>query len=280
MKGANFGEVLDLMAEGISAVRKDEKDYLGEDGFLHCGYCHMAKQSLVNWYDGGKKIVPIPCKCVKENLKKLRDAEVIAELKSKSGFEEKFRNCTFEDLVITDENRRNVNLGKRYVDRFDELYKENQGLMFYGNTGTGKSMMAHCIANELMNKLYSTASLSLAKILKSGFKNAEEEASIMNRVTRVKLLIVDDLGAERGTDYAQEFVYSVIDTRCNSMKPMIITTNLTLDDMQRCQELKYKRIYERILDCCYPVLFSGTSWRMRHAAQRYDKLSKMLEGDS
>ncbi len=280
MKGTNFGEALDVMVEEISAARRDKNDYLGEDGFLHCGYCKMPKQSLVNWHDGSKKLVPITCKCRKDRLQAKMNEELKESLRSKSNFEEKFRNCTFDDIVVNDDNSRAVKLSKRYIEKFDELYKENQGLMFYGNTGTGKSMTAHCIANELMNKLYSTASLSLAKILKSGFKNAEEEASIMNRVTSVKLLIVDDLGAERGTDYAQEFVYSVIDTRCNSMKPMIVTTNLTLNDMQQCQDLKYKRIYERILDCCYPVLFSGTSWRMRHAAQRYDKLSKMLEGDS
>lgn len=280
MKGLDFGEALDFMAEKISEANRNENDYVGKDGFVYCGYCNMPKQSLVNWHDGGKKLVPIPCKCKKDKLTAKKEAETIAELKSKSNFEERFRNCTFEDLVVNDDNRKNVILCKRYVAKFDELFKENQGLLFYGNTGTGKSMMAHCVGNELIKKLYSSASLSLAKILKSGFKNAEEEAAIMSKVKNVKLLIVDDLGAERGTDYAQEFVYSVIDTRCNSLKPMIVTTNLTLEDMQRCQDLKYKRIYERILDCCYPVLFTGTSWRMRHAAQRYDKLSKMLEGDS
>ena len=277
--GTDFISFIDRIAEKIAEDKKDDKDYLGKDGLLYCGHCHTRKQGLATWHNGEKKVVPISCECRKEKLKKEQDLEAIEQLRERSNIEPKFLGCTFDSIEVNSDNGRNVNLCKRYVDKFQELYKANQGLLFYGDVGTGKSMLAHCIANELMNRFRSVASISLAKILKAGFKDADEEEAIMRKVTGVDLLIFDDLGAERETDYAKEFVYSVVDTRCNTKKPMIVTTNLTLADMQNCNDIRNKRTYDRILEICYPVIFTGVSWRMRNAANRYDKVTQMLEGD-
>ena len=67
-----------------------------------------------------------------------------------------------------------------------------------------------------------------------------------------KLLIIDDLGAERGTDYALEKVYNIIDSRYLSGKPLILTTNMTLKDMQESEDIRYRRIYDRIFEMCFP----------------------------
>lgn len=54
-----------------------------------------------------------------------------------------------------------------------------------------------------------------------------------------KLLIIDDLGAERGTDYSLERVYDIIDSRYRSNKPIILTTNLTMEQMKNCEDIRY-----------------------------------------
>lgn len=273
-----FGLYLDIIVEEAKRNSKRPDDYTGEDGLVYCGKCRTRKQNRIDWYDGTKKIVPVACKCCSEQQEREKSKKRIDELIKWSMIEPKYLKYNFENIEVNEINQRAVKICKRYVDKFHELFEQNQGMMFYGDTGTGKTVMAHCVANELMKRFNSVSSLSLAKVLKSGFKSAEEETAIMNRVKSAKLLIIDDLGAERGTDYAQEFVYSVIDTRCNYEKPMIITTNLNLDDMQNCTDTKYKRIYERIIETCYPIEFRGVSWRMKNAAARYDKFTEMLGG--
>ena len=86
--------------------------------------------------------------------------------------------------------------------------------------------------------------------------------------------IIDDLGAERESDYALETVYRVVDERYKSKKPMIITTNLTLDDLCKPGDMDHQRIYDRVLEMCVPVVFKGDSIRRKRAN---DNLRKARE---
>lgn len=273
-----FAAVVEKIVANALAENPKEGDFTGEDGLLHCGVCKKPKQYLAPWYDGTKKIVPIRCQCVEERMAREKLAIEIEEMKKASNIEPKYLKSSFADIKVVDNNKRAVSICKRYVDVFEDNYRENQGLLLFGPTGTGKTMLAHAVAVELMNRRHSAGSISLAKILDKGLVDKEEEARIMHLVGRVELLIIDDLGAERNTDFAQQFVYSVLDTRSNLEKPMIITSNLTLADMQNCKDIRLQRIYDRILEVCYPIELSGVSWRMRNAANRYDKVTRMLEG--
>ena len=154
-----------------------------------------------------------------------------------------------------------------------------QGLLFYGTVGTGKSYTAACIANYLLEHNTSVVMTSFVRILKEmqGFDREREEA-FTNRLNSVRLLIIDDLGAERSTDYALEKVYGIIDDRYRAKKPLILTTNLTLNQMQTASDIRYERIYDRVFEMCFPLEFKGVSWRKREAAQRYEETKKLLEG--
>ena len=89
------------------------------------------------------------------------------------------------------------------------------------------------------------------------------------------LLIIDDLGMQRGTDYGLEQVYNVIDARYRSNKPFIITTNLTLNEMQNETNIARKRIYDRVLSMCMPMQIQGTHMRK---IERENKRKKYMEG--
>lgn len=104
-----------------------------------------------------------------------------------------------------------------------------------------------------------------------------KEAEYITILNSASLLIIDDLGTERETDYALEKVYNIIDSRVRSNKPMIITSNLELKDMMECRDIRKKRIYDRILECCYPMYVGGKSFRMMKAAQRFDEMKDFLE---
>ena len=106
----------------------------------------------------------------------------------------------------------------------------------------------------------------------------EDESGYISMLNNAKLLILDDLGTERNTDYALEKVYNIVDSRSRVSKPMILTTNLDLQDMIQAEDIRYKRIYDRILETCYPVKVSGDSFRRISAEQRFDRMAKFMEG--
>lgn len=93
---------------------------------------------------------------------------------------------------------------------------------------------------------------------------------------RYSLLIIDDLGIERNTEYAKEQVYNIIDERYKAKLPLIVTTNLTLDELKDSKELAYRRIYDRVLSMCVPVSFQGESHRKQEHANRTQKVMKEI----
>ena len=78
---------------------------------------------------------------------------------------------------------------------------------------------------------------------------------------RYPLLIIDDFGMERGTEYALEQIYNIVDSRYRSRKPLIVTTNLTLDEIRHPQDTAHARIYDRLLEMCVPISCIGVSFR-------------------
>ena len=103
------------------------------------------------------------------------------------------------------------------------------------------------------------------------------DEDMITELNRAKLLITDDLGAERSTDFTLEKVYNIIDSRYSAGLPMILTTNLDLTEMQQCKDIRYQRIYERILEVCYPVKFEGKSRRKCEAKDRFAEMRELLE---
>ena len=71
-----------------------------------------------------------------------------------------------------------------------------------------------------------------------------------------------------------------MDGRYRAGKPMILTTNLSLAQMQAATDVRYSRIYDRIFEICYPVEFKGKSWRRKEAANRFDEMTSFLGGEN
>lgn len=159
---------------------------------------------------------------------------------------------------------KSYNIALNYAKHFEEMKKENIGLLFYGNVGSGKSFLASCIANYLIEEtLLPVKMMNFSDIineLQSGGFNLDKNQYI-NSIANVPLLILDDLGIERDTSYAKEQVYNVINARYQMQKPTIITTNLSLEAIENPQEIEYQRIYSRILEICLPVFINGEDFR-------------------
>lgn len=277
--GDVLGSIIQRARENQSI---DPSDYRGEDGLLYCGVCHERKEHTFTT-QGKEFTVPTLCACGRkkreeeDRLRKAREeADLIARLKISSMMDAKFKEASFASYERTAESEKVYKLATRYAERFPEMYDRNQGLLFYGTVGTGKSYTAACIANALMDRATSCVMTSFVKILQD-IRFTEDEAHYMSSLNRPKLLIIDDLGAERSTDYALEKVYNVVDSRVRSNKPMILTTNLTLKEMMDSGDIRYQRIYDRILEVCFPVEMSWKSFRRRTAAERFPEMRKLME---
>ena len=178
----------------------------------------------------------------------------IDSLKQLSLLDAKSREVCFRTYEVKPENQRVFGIAQKYVENFDEMYEQSQGMLFWGDVGTGKSYTAAAIANELMERMNPVIMTSFVKLLQD-----TDNGSYMNRLNRAKLLIIDDLGAERSSDYTLEKVYDIIDSRYRTGKPVIFTTNLTMQQMKECTDIRYNRIYDRIFE-------------------RYASMKKILEG--
>lgn len=272
--------VLQIAESG--AERMAEGDRIGEDGLVYCGKCGSRKQLRVKFGDK-THVVRCVCKCESKELEEKKRQEEYEEqmrrinrLKEASMMDKKYREVTFDKYEVREENKKVFEMAKKYADRFQDMYKKNQGLLLYGPVGTGKSFTAACIGNYLLNNAKPVIMTSFVKILQDVWEN-DREAEYITILNSASLLIVDDLGTERETDYALEKVYNIIDSRARANKPMIITSNLELNDMMECEDIRKKRIYDRILECCYPMYVGGKSFRMMKAAQRFDEMKDFLE---
>ncbi|MBQ4447403.1 MAG: ATP-binding protein [Clostridia bacterium] len=280
--GDAFKEVLRANTKEQRTTNFEKGDYKDDEGFLRCCICHERKEFDLEFPDGEVMRVPVLCKCGVRKRDEEAERKNLAEkverikmLKANSLMDRKFMESTFDSLVVNQDNVKQVKICRRYAEKFEELRKKNQGLLLFGTVGSGKTHLACCIGNYVMDNLRAVIATSLVKIL----QNADllKDDGFVRQMSMADLLILDDLGAERGTDFALETVYNVIDSRYRTGKPMIVTTNMTLAEMQNPADIRYKRIYDRIFEVCYPVEFTGKSWRMREAATRFDAMKKLLE---
>ncbi len=99
-----------------------------------------------------------------------------------------------------------------------------------------------------------------------------------NPPLQLPLLILDDFGMERGTEYGLEQVYNVIDSRYRSGKPLIVTTNLILEELQNPEDAAHARIYDRLTEMCCPVCITGENFRKTKAREKMERLRLLMNG--
>ena len=268
----------------VMEVRPGEGDYTGEDGLLYCGKCHTPKEAYFE--DGhitllGRDRHPTNCACQQKRYEEQRLADrqrkhedTVKELKKDCFDTPKLRDWCFEN-----DNGANLQMkhARFYADNFDTMLSENIGYLLWGSVGTGKSFFAACIANSLMEKEIPVRMTNFAAVLNDLSGSFEGRNAYIARLCRYPLLILDDFGMERGTEYGLEQVYNVIDSRYRSGKPLIVTTNLSLDELQHPQDTPHARIYDRLLEMCAPILFTGTNFRRQTAQNKLDKLKTMIK---
>ena len=252
-------------------IREDE--YLDpKDGLLHCHKCGGPRQVVItNPFHHGRDTVHCPCPCQAEIERRHEDAakrrqrmERIRRRKAQ-GLQDRY----LYEYTFAHDNGQNPVMAKAraYVDHWPEAFKRNVGLLLFGDVGTGKSFAAGCIANALLDQDVPVLMTNFPTILaRLSGTFGEDRAVLLDSLGDYDLLIIDDLGAERNTGYSMEQMFSIVDSRYRSGKPLIVTTNLKLDELKHPPDLAHARIYDRILERCAPILFAGKNFREDNAA--------------
>lgn len=259
---------IDAMAERVPHA---EKEYMGEDGLLHCGICHSKVQTRVNLF-GEDRIVRCICECRIKEREAYEEQRRIEERERRRRLcfakaEAKMQKWTFEN-----DDRENAQISDamiNYTEQFRDFINDGQGLLFSGTIGTGKTYFAACIANRLIDKGYRILMTSFTKLTNDIQATFDGKQEIIDELNNYPLVIFDDLGVERNSEFMQEMVYNIIDSRYKSGLPFIITTNLSLEEIKKPKDLSCARIYDRILERCFPVEFSGVSKRRQAVKNTY-----------
>ena len=265
----------------IHPVQLREDECINESGLICCSKCRTPRQKRIEV--SGKTIEP-RCMCVcqtedydqREQERKHREfLDIVAKNRSIGLPDSSLRKHTFEnDLGY---NSKQIRMAKRYVQHWEEFKQDSTGLLLWGNVGTGKSFIAGCIANALLDKGVPVIMTNFARLLnKLTDMYASDRNAYIDSFKRYPLMIIDDLGVERNSEFAREQVFSVIDSRYRSELPMIVTTNLTLEELQHPEDLSRSRIYDRVLERCLPIRVNDQNIRELNQAATFAQAKQLL----
>ena len=280
----NIDPILSAIIDTADAANTTPDDYINpEDGLKYCGKCHTPKEAYFaekHRFNGIDRH-PTDCKCAAEERER-REAEM-REF-NRINHINLLRSEAFSDIPAADWRFDNAPVmtkqlikAKEYAEKWDDFSREGIGLLLFGNVGTGKSYAAGCIANALIDRMISVLYVDMTDVVNRMQGNfGADRDSYLKRITRPDLLILDDLGAERNTSYGKERVFDIVNRRLLSRKPMIITTNIALSVMQKATDLDDRRIYDRVLEVCVPVLFDGENFRKSNATENLKKAARIL----
>lgn len=279
----DFKEAIDNIAKQCELNNpKNDNDYYDDEGFLVCGNCHERKQTEITIFGEVKRPFCL-CKCQAEKreaelerLKQEKRLKKIEEMRF-NAFPKEERERMQQFTFANDDmaNKRITQAMKNYVDNFKMFRKQGKGLLLYGVCGTGKTYAACEVANALLDNGYTVIVTNFSRVL-NNIQSTFEKQEYIDRLNEHSLLVVDDLGIERGTEYAKEQVYNIVDSRYRAGLPMIITTNLTMDEIKNPETITDKRIYERILEKCHPIEVEGINRRRKAIRNEYDEMQNIL----
>lgn len=234
-----------------------------------------------NWYR-------ISCICEKKQKELQRKKEQsenfnlsLERLESNILIDKTYKKYKFDNDI--NQNNKILKFFKKYVHEYKFNRKNNNGLLLYGDVGTGKTFYASCIINAFQQQhILATATNTIKLLSVAGLFKNDLQKSIQNLCNISQVLLIDDLGAERDTSYSKEIVLNLINSRYESGLLTIITTNLNKNQLFNAKDIIDKRISQRAVELC-PINFEINSESIRlklseqkksNAREYYAKLGK------
>jgi DNA replication protein DnaC len=211
----------------------------------------------------GPEDVARPCECRERRVARARSRGVTSVIPAK------YRGVSFDRPPITDLERTVVGVVAEFVERLGENLDRGRGLWLMGDVGTGKTSLAMLVSKAALELGRSVAIYSLPRLLARIRRTYDADAGeqsyleFFERLTSVDLLHVDDLGAEKRSDWVLEQLYAIVNERYESERSMVVTTNL---DQAALEEQIGVRTVSRLVEICGdPLPLFGDDLRYRVA---------------
>lgn len=269
-------DIIDTIgARAARQYSEAEGDYRSEDGLLMCGKCHAPKECVLHKSDGTTRTVLCACECsVARNAKEAeekrkRDRMQYLDSMRRTGFPDaEMRKWTFTESDHADPKTENV--ARKYAANFNAMREKGIGLLLCGTVGTGKSFLAASIANALIDQGTPCLMTNFSRIISRISEKFGGDQKYLDDLNRFDLLIIDDLGAERDTEFTWEKVMDVIDARYRAGLPLIITTNLSMRQLSDQSDIRRQRVYSRLREMCVFLEVQGAD---RRGKKMQDKMA-------
>lgn len=263
----------DILTDNLIATL-DPKEECIKDGDIYCLKCGSRRTCF-----GFTKKVRCLCKCQSEARQKEEDErehrntlQRIESLRRASLLGEKYKNVSFATTELYNPKYAAIFARcEKYCQVYKEVLTKGHGIYLFGDAGVGKTHIAACIANNLIDKgcsvLYTNLN-EISKAVRATYnKSAETELDFMLKLKKIEFLFIDDFGTERVSKdnqdlWLQEKVFEIVNTRYNDKKPIIFTSNYSLVEMVQDRGLSGKTA-DRIGQTCAIMEIRGESYRKK-----------------
>jgi DNA replication protein DnaC len=198
-----------------------------------------------------------PCRCRAQEISRRRARSLSAVIPRR------YRSVSFETPPVTEIEPRIVAATRRFASRINHQLDGGRGLWFMGPPGTGKTTLAMLVSKAALDAGRSVAIYSLPRLLneiRDTHRADRSHIHLLDRLTQVDLLHVDDVGAERSTDWVLEELYSIVNARYEDKRSMVITTNI-LDREALCEQISARTV-SRLTEMCDELPLLGHDHRM------------------
>ena len=175
----------------------------------------------------------------------------------------RYRDVSFERPPVTDIDPAIVAATRRYAATVEDQLDAGRGLWFMGPPGTGKTTLAMLVSQAALKAGRSVAIYSLPRLLneiRDTHRAERSHVDLLDRLTEVDLLHIDDVGAERTTDWVLEELYSIVNGRYEDERSIVITTNIG-DRDQLCEQITARTV-SRLTEMCDELPLSGEDHRL------------------
>lgn len=259
----NRDDYLKQLREKITNLRIKKSELLVSNGFPidYTSLNYKCSKCKDTGYIGNKR-----CTCYKQKLVKLyyKNSELNTMLKNDNF--ENFNISYYSSSRTGDEPkspRKNIEekIIPYVMDYLKNFPSVNTNLLFYGNSGTGKTFLSHCIAKDLLDKgflvIYRTADDLIQEIKRIKFENA---STLEDLLLNCDLLIIDDLGTEQITDFSSTEMFNLLNKKLLLNKKMLVSSNYSLEKLSRTYS---ERITSRLLGNFTLFKFYGEDIRIK-----------------